>query len=79
VDPLYVVKRKNRLATFLFIVGVSQLSFFLLGVNGVQPHTIRFVDGLGEKDELMLASRNLEDDSVGYMVEYLRGEESTGF
>jgi len=24
----------------------------------------------------MLAFRNLEDDSIGYMVEYLEGEES---
>jgi len=27
----------------------------------------------------MLASENLEDDSVGHMVEYLEGEESTDF
>jgi len=27
----------------------------------------------------MLASRNLEDDSVGHMVEYLEGEESMDF
>ena len=27
----------------------------------------------------MLASRNLEDDSVGYMVEYQEGEESKDF
>jgi len=27
----------------------------------------------------MLASRNLKDDSVGYMMEYLEGEESSNF
>jgi len=27
----------------------------------------------------MLASRNLEDDSVGHMMEYLNKEESTDF
>ena len=27
----------------------------------------------------MLASRNLEDDSVGYMVECLEGDDSVGY
>jgi len=34
---------------------------------------------LEKKDEEMLASRNLEDDSVDYMMEYLEREESVDF
>jgi len=36
-------------------------------------------DDLDEKDEERLASRNLEDDSIGHMVEYVEGDESTNF
>jgi len=48
--------------------------FSLLGVNWVQPSTIKDVfDGLEKKDEEMV-SRNFDDDPVGYVVEYLKGE-----
>jgi len=37
------------------------------------------VDDLDEKDEERLAPKNLEDNSIGHMVDYLEGEESTNF
>jgi len=46
---------------------------------GATSYCYRFVDSLEEKDEGILALRNLEDDSIGHMVDYLEGEESTEF
>jgi len=46
---------------------------------GATSHYQRFVDGLEENDEEILASRNLKDDFVGHMAEYLEGEESMNF
>ena len=59
------------------VSGPWHVSFSLLGINWVQPYPIS--DSLEEKDEEMLALGNLEDNSVGHVVEYLEGEESTDF
>jgi len=37
------------------------------------------VDVMDEKDKKRLAPRDLEDDSIGHLVEYMEGKESTDF
>ena len=34
---------------------------------------------MDEKDKKRLVPRDLEDDSIGHMAEYMEGEESTDF
>jgi len=34
---------------------------------------------MDEKDKKRLVPRDLEDDSIGHMVEYMEGKESTDF
>ena len=64
--PLEVCLR--TLALVILLVG---------GQLGATSQYYRCLDGLEKKDKEVLVSRNLDDDSVCYMVEYLEGEEST--
>ena len=60
-----------------------QISFMTAKVtpkhNQRSMHTTKGQHPQQRKDEEMLATRNLEDDSVGHKVEYMEGEESTDF
>jgi len=49
------------------------------GQLGATSYYQECVDDLDEKDEERLALRNLEDDYICHMVEYLKGKESTDF
>ena len=78
----YVCLQEEELVDHVFIhcrcvSGLWHMSFSLVGVNWVQPLTIK--TDLDEKDEERLAPWNLKDDSIQHMVEYLEGEESMDF
>lgn len=62
-------------------MGLRALAIAILLVGGQLGATVYYERcvGLEKKVEEQLASWTLEDDCVGYMVEYLEGEEPSDF
>ena len=63
-------------------MGLRALAFIFLitrGQLGATSYHQECVDDMDEKDKKRLALRHLEDDSIGHLVEYVEGKESTDF